>query len=125
MSGLCLTLLAGCLMQAPEGEPGKKQGKQQKGPYGLPSVQDLKEKLKLTPEQCKKVIAVYKEYQSSGGPKEGGMQPGPDQGKEFKKKHDELVAKINAFLTEEQKDAFKKLLESQRKEMMKKKEGGP
>lgn len=125
MSGLCLSLLAGFLMQAQEGEPGKKPGKPQQGPYGLPSVQELKEKLQLNPDQVKTLAALYKEYQpKKGGPKEGGMQPGADQGKEFKAKHDELVAKINAFLTEEQKAVFKKLLESLRKGM-KKKEGGP
>ena len=133
MAGLCLAILAGWMVQDPS-EPGGKQDKkaQQKGPYGLPSADELKEKLKLSQDQYKKLVALFKEVQpkkGEGEPKEGGGDPGARQGGEggmkkdnsdFKAKHDELVEKIIAFLNEEQKAAFKKLLEQLKKDMQKK-----
>ncbi len=81
------------------------------GPLGLPSVETLKEKLTLTPEQTKKVETIYEEYK--------------DKAKDVEEKGDakkkaevrtEIVGKLKEVCSADQKKKLEEIVhEKERK----------
>ena len=75
------------------------------GPLGLPSVEVLKEKLTLTEFQTKKVETIYDEYKDRAKEVE-------EQGDARKKAEvrSEIVSKIKALCTSDQKNMFDRIV---------------
>ncbi len=114
---------------AQEGGPEKKQDKP--GPFMLPSLETLKKALKLDPKQAQQIAKLYQEYQpkkEGGGGTPGGPPPGSgggENGGKMQQRRAELISKIEAVLTEEQRALFKKLLGKNGKEGPKNKGSAP
>jgi hypothetical protein len=80
------------------------------GPLGLPSVETLKEKLTLSPEQTKKVETIYEEYK--------------DKAKDVEEKGDakkkaevrsEIVGKIKEVCSADQKKKLEEIVHEKEK----------
>ena len=75
------------------------------GPLGLPSVETLKEKLTLSPDQAKKVETIYEEYKD----KAKDVEEKGDPKKKAEVRH-EIVSKIKEVCSADQKKKLEEIV---------------
>jgi Spy/CpxP family protein refolding chaperone len=117
---VALAALAGWAQDAAaQGLPGKggllkkKNQKEETGPFGLPTLKTVEDKLALTPAQRTEVLKLYNEYRRKEQDLKQDAKDGAKTGPDALRK--ELVEAILKLLTAEQQPRFEELARPSKK----------
>ena len=112
LSGLLMVGTAGAaLAQAPQGPPGG-------GRRGGVTIEQLTDRLKLTPDQVEKIKPILADQQTQMGALRGDTSLSQDDRMaKMMKVRTDTDGKINAILTDDQKAEYKKMNDEMRARM--------